>query len=84
MKEWNPRFVCYARSNGKTPEEMIEHDREEYAGGCMLGFVLWNTQKWREFIALTGIDSYYKSQEDHDNYDKWLEKETQCSKNCGS
>lgn len=38
---WNPYFVSYARANGRTPEEMIEHDRAAWPGGCMVGFMVW-------------------------------------------
>lgn len=38
---YNPRFVSYARSHGRTVEEQLAHDSEEFPGGCMCGFILF-------------------------------------------
>ena len=40
MRNWNPRYVQYARFNGKTPDEMLEHDRNGY-GATMTRFILF-------------------------------------------
>ena len=37
----NPRYVAYASAHGKTPDEMMKHDRIAWPGGCMCGFILW-------------------------------------------
>ena len=50
-KEWNPRYVAYARAHGRTPDAMLEHDREKYPGGCMCGFILWMSKMQQAFYA---------------------------------
>jgi len=48
---WNPRFSAYALSKGHQPQEQLNLDREEWAGGCMTGFILWlqaRLDEWRE------------------------------------
>ncbi len=52
-KYTNPRYMAYAKENGKTPEEMMEHDKKEYPGGCMCGFTLWTHAKLREFEKIS-------------------------------
>jgi len=42
-KEWNPRYVAYAKAQGKTPEEM-QKDQDNYAG-----FISWINEKWRKW-----------------------------------
>ena len=39
--EWNPRYVAYAATMGRTPEAQLVADREVWPGGCMVGFMLW-------------------------------------------
>lgn len=41
MSNWNPRYVAYAKAHGRTPEAQIEQDREDWPGGCMVGFSQW-------------------------------------------
>ena len=50
-RKWNPRYVCYAKAHGRTPEEQMAHDKVEHPGGCMCGFILWLGAKWDEWIA---------------------------------
>ncbi len=52
MKTWNPRFVAYARSQGRDPEAQLAHDEETYPGGIMCGFMLFISEKWRTFSDL--------------------------------
>lgn len=48
----NPRYVAYARSQGRSPAAQLRHDLEEYPGGCMCGFILWIRARVREFQTL--------------------------------
>jgi hypothetical protein len=68
---WNPRFLAYAASQCRTPEDQLEHDRKAYPGGNMAGFIVWNSQKWREWEAVAGRLRPY-TVEDHAAYDAWL------------
>jgi len=46
---WNPRYVAYAKAHGKTPDAMMEHDRDAWPGGCMCGFILWMSEQEMAF-----------------------------------
>ena len=47
----NPRYVAYARFHGRSPAEMLEHDRAAWPGGCMCGFMLWISAQLTAFYA---------------------------------
>ena len=47
--DWNPRFVHYARVNGRTPEAQLEHDRAAMPGAHMVPFILWIGARWTDF-----------------------------------
>lgn len=61
---YNPRYVAYAHANGRTPDDMLTYDYEQYPGGCMTGFILWissrSTEFWKEhpeaFLGDTIVD----------------------------
>lgn len=46
----NPRYAAYARAHGRTPEAMLEHDRAEFPGGCMAGFIAWMSKQNAAFF----------------------------------
>ena len=69
----NPRFDAYAKEHSKTPEEMLEMDREKYPGGCMTGYIIWMSEKRQEFYKVNPgafIDRY--NMVDHKAFDKFL------------
>ncbi|WP_213308245.1 hypothetical protein [Paraburkholderia sacchari] len=69
-KQWNPRFAAYAASRGMTPEQASAADRITYPGGRFAGFVVWNSQRIREFLQETGE---HRSVTTHFGlYDAWL------------
>jgi hypothetical protein len=51
VKDWNPRYLYYVASQGdRTPEAQMEHDRVEYPGGRMCGFILWISGRRQKFL----------------------------------
>ncbi len=55
MKQWNPRYVAYAKAHGRTPEEMSAHDEEAWPGGRACGFILWMSAQWSRWHAERGL-----------------------------
>lgn len=37
---YQQRYQAYAKSNNKTPDEMLTHDQAQYPGGVMCGYIL--------------------------------------------
>ena len=72
-KEWNPRYLAYCRAHGQMPEDMLEADRKRYPGGCMAGYILWDTDRLREFRALRPECFTFMALTDHAAYDAWLQ-----------
>jgi hypothetical protein len=50
--EYNPRYLAYCNHHGKTPDQMMEFDKQRSPGGCMGPFILWIDQKWRKYDSL--------------------------------
>ncbi len=42
-KEWNPRYVAYAKAHNMTPEEM------QASGKSNAEFIAWINEKWRKW-----------------------------------
>jgi hypothetical protein len=79
VSDWNPRFALYARAQGRTPQEQLDHDREEWTG-CMCGFILWmapRIQRFKiecpEYCVGKGSNATIHDQE---AFDRWLEAHT--------
>jgi hypothetical protein len=72
MTARTPRYRAYAASHGRDTESMLAADRAAWPGGLMCGFMIWNSQHWREWERATGWRGTGKSQADHDAYDAWL------------
>lgn len=68
---WNPRYVAFARSNGRTVEEQIAIDRAR-PSGRMMPFILWNSGKVEEFRKLFPDAFSGGFIHDHAAYDRWL------------
>lgn len=73
QQEYQPRYLAYCTSHGKTPEAMLAHDYQAWPGGVMCGFILWISEKWQEFFKLhPACRRNFLSSADHDNFDSWL------------
>jgi len=52
MNKWNPIFAAYAAAHGRTPAAQLDHDKEEWPGGCMCGFICWIAEKKAAFFRV--------------------------------
>jgi hypothetical protein len=64
---WNPRYVAYAKANGKSPEEMIEASQKS-----MVGFILWIGGQVVEFRKVHPEAFVGSSIRDHAAFDRFL------------
>ena len=46
---YSTNYLSYCKAHNKTPEAMMEHDRSEFPGGVMCGFILWISKMKQEF-----------------------------------
>jgi hypothetical protein len=71
---YNRRFVLYAKSLGKAPEEVLEETRVEYDTGLdganMSEFIIWISRQAHEF-KMENPHGYIF---DHEKFDEFLEK----------
>ena len=72
--EWNPRYVAYAKINGKTPEEMLEVDTVAFPGGKMCGFTLWIQANIRKFKEISPDSFFYGKLHNQYAFTKFLEE----------
>lgn len=72
-KEWNPRYVAYARSHGHGPEQMLAADRKAHPGACMMEFIFWVQRAWREWEPDEGKLRYAQVRPERvAEFDAWL------------
>jgi hypothetical protein len=72
-KRWNPRYAAYAKAHDRAPEQMILDDDERWPGGCMTGFILWVSGKWRTWNELNGWpQNEPHGEEQQDAFDVWI------------
>lgn len=73
MTKWNPRFLAFSRSQGRSPEAQLDHDREAAPGGCMAPFMTWISERWVQWRSVHGYGRWAPlSREDHASFDAWL------------
>ena len=74
-KEWNPYYICYAKTHGKTPEDMLLQDDVTFPGGVMCGYILWIREQWRQWKLENGISpNDPMSGEMRTKFGLWLEE----------
>lgn len=68
---WNPRYLAYCA--GVPPRSVLRRDRARWPGGVMCGFILWVSERWREFLkANPKVDRGFLSDQDHAAFTAWL------------
>lgn len=73
--QYNPRFVIYARCNGRSPEEQLQVDSDRWSIGEAFGFMSWLTRHFDEWSNLTGVDRADIARPDNTRrFTKWLEE----------
>ena len=72
MKPWNPRFVAYAAAHGRTPEQQLKADEEEWPGGVMAGFMFWIADMKAKFLKKTPDACCPDCCTRHPGFDKFL------------
>ena len=68
----NSRYANYARANGRSPEAQLDQDRKDWPGGTMVGFVVWNNRRLKEFSREHPNAFTCDALVDHAAYDAWL------------
>lgn len=69
---YQPRFVAYAESLGKTPDE-VSAELAARRTGRMMPFILWINAKWSEWRRLNKREPFSSlSPADHAAFDAWL------------
>jgi hypothetical protein len=73
FEQRTPRFLAYCAEQGRTAEEQLAHDEIAFPGGRMAGFLVWTSERWREFRARTKTGEYVAvSEDEHVAFDAWL------------
>ena len=72
--KYQSRYLAYCRTHGRTPESMLEYDRERFPGGFMVGYMLWIQQQWAEWARARGGRPQCLTQEHHADFDAALAK----------
>lgn len=70
-----PLYVAYCRAHwAPSPEAMLERDRSLWVGGCMCGYMVWISRKWRGWRKIVGMrENDPLLPERHADFDGWLE-----------
>lgn len=51
----NPNYIQYCNFYGNDPELQLEIDSKLYPGGCMTGYILWISDRVREYLEFSKI-----------------------------
>lgn len=52
---YHPRYILWAKKHGLTPEQMLEKDKQDWPGGCMVGFSQWIQQQRDALLKWHGL-----------------------------
>lgn len=69
----NPHYAAYCRAHGAASvADMLAIDSAKYPGGKMGGFIIWNSQKLREWRTASKRGAGPLSADDFTAYQAWL------------
>lgn len=71
----NPRYLAYCKANGfeNDPNGMLEHDKEQWPGGHMAGFMLWIRHRLSDYyVEHPDVPKALVLDVDHERFDAWL------------
>lgn len=72
MAKYQPRYIAYAAANNMTPSAMLSHDKDRFKGGCMAGFMIWITEKSREYQDASPESFIGKSLINHEGFTDFI------------
>lgn len=71
-EDFQPRFVAYALSHGRTPADQLAYDRHQRPTAPMARFMGWMDSRWYEWQVASGWEGPTLSDADHAAFDAWL------------
>jgi hypothetical protein len=73
--EYNPRYLAYCKHHNKTPDQMLEYDKQRSPGGCMGPFIIWISQKWQNYDRMhPELKGLSRSEWMHEQFDDMLNR----------
>lgn len=73
MTTFQPNFIAYATAHNMTPEAILERDRIQWPGGCMVGFMLWIQERKSQFLKLYPEHNAFGNIANLEAWAKWLQ-----------
>jgi len=65
--QWNYRYVLYAKAHGKTPQEMMDSEKD------MVNYMCWINDQWCLCRDLNpDVEVHNGSYSNHEFFDAWL------------
>lgn len=72
-QKFQPRYVAYAKTNDREPDEQLEHDRVAFPGGCMAGYIVWINGRWAAWDEKNGYKrGHIRLVNEHEAFTDWL------------
>lgn len=75
-QDYQPRYLAYCAAHDMAPEQMLNHDKKRWPGGCMCGFIIWISEQWRAWAIARGGMPSYRTDAHHKDFDLFLRGNT--------
>lgn len=70
----NPYYLAYAKAHNMTAEVILDRDKTDYPGGCMVPYMIWISERMTVFYTNYPECFYNRHQIlDYDAWGKFLE-----------